>query len=204
MASFVKELGLGKIILVGHSLGSRSAMIYSAENPDGISHLILVAGPHYVNLVPSEHIDKEFFEEQARKQESTQVRFSSIEEVIQRLRATSLPYYGLCSDDTLRHVALHNTKKTLDGSLEWKWDKEAVGQTLRQVPGDLRPYIKRITCPVLIPWGKRALDLTPERVEFVKPFFPTAHWEFIEGTDYFMYLERPRSLAKVIKEFLAP
>src|SRR5919198_2306875 len=41
---------LGQIVLVGHSLGARTAMVQAAEHPERVSRLILCGGPHYSTL----------------------------------------------------------------------------------------------------------------------------------------------------------
>ena len=88
------------------------------------------------------------------------------------------------------------------GAWSGSGNTDAVAQTLSHIPDDLTSYIKRITCPVLIPWGKRDQDLTLERVPIVKSLFPTARWVLLDEVQYYIYLEAPESLAMVIGEFL--
>jgi pimeloyl-ACP methyl ester carboxylesterase len=176
-------------------------MIFAAQHPDNISHLIMVAGPHYVSVVPSDVREKKFRESRIREQESVQIRFDSAQQALESLRAPTSSYRSF-DEEMLRHLVTYNMNQNRDGSLEWKWDTDAVAQTLSHIPDDLTPYIKRITCPILIPWGKRDQDLTPERVPIVKPLFPTARWELLDDVQYYIYLETPESLAKVIGEFL--
>jgi len=199
--AFTRELGLETIILVGHSLGSRAGMILAAQHPDRISHLIMVGGPHYISMFPSDLKEKESRESSARERGSVQVRFGSTEEVLESLRAPTSSYRSF-SEEVLRHLVAYNMNHNPDGSVEWKWDSDAVEQTLSHIPDDLTPYVERISCPILIPWGKRSQDLTPERVPIVKPLFPTARWVFMEEAQYYMYLEAPGPLARLIREFL--
>ncbi len=199
--AFTRELGLETTILVGHSLGSRAGMILAAQHPHKISHLIMVGGPHYVSVVPSDLKEKELRDSRVREQGSVQVRFDSVQQALESLRAPTSSYRSF-GEEVLRHLVTYNMNQNRDGSVEWKWDADAVAQTLSHIPDDLTSYVRRITCPVLIPWGKRDQDLTPERVPIVKPLFPTARWVFMEDAQYFMYLEAPDSLARVIREFL--
>lgn len=199
--AFTRELGLETIILVGHSLGSRAGMIFAAQHPDRISHLIMVGGPHYISLFPSDLREKESRESRGQERGSVQVSFGSTEEAMESLRAPTSSYRSF-SQEVRKHLLTYNMNHHRDGSVEWKWNGDAVTQTLSHIPDDLTPYVRRITCPILIPWGKRSQDLTPERVPIVKPLFPTARWVLMEEAQYFIYLETPESLARVIGEFL--
>ena len=199
--AFSRELGLETVILVGHSLGSGVGIIFAAQHPDRISHLIMVGGPHYISVVPSDLEEQESRKRRAQEQQIVQFRFGSVEEALESLRAPTSSYRSL-SEEVLRHLVTYNMNHNRDGSLEWKWDSNAVAQTLSHIPDDLTPYLGHITCPVLIPWGKRSQDLTPERVPIVKPLFPTAQWVFLEEAEYYIYLEAPELLARNIREFL--
>jgi len=45
LASFCESLGMSSISLVGHSMGARNAMAYTARSPDMVAKLVIVDAP---------------------------------------------------------------------------------------------------------------------------------------------------------------
>src|SRR5205809_664364 len=41
-----------QVVLVGHSLGARAAMVHAAQYPERVSRMILVGGPHFSTIQP--------------------------------------------------------------------------------------------------------------------------------------------------------
>ncbi|MBI4641143.1 MAG: alpha/beta hydrolase [Candidatus Tectomicrobia bacterium] len=193
----VTALGIRKFALTGHSLGSRVGMIYTSLHPEKVSHLIMVAGPHYASLFDAPE-DVEEGRVGRERMKDRQVKFASKDEAIASIKAAR----PTVTDEVAQHMVQYNMHHSSDGSVEWKYDLEAAIETLSHIPDNLTPYVKKIRCPILIPWGNRPRDLTPERIPLVKPLFPTAQWVFIEKGEYFIYQENPEKLAQAIREFL--
>ena len=196
LRGLVETLGLGKIIIVGHSLGGRVAMIYAGLYPDEVSHIVLVGGPHYVSLF-------EVAGERERRtaptgQVGTPTKFASAYEAqayLQRARPT-------WTDEAVRHAVLYNMKHHPDGSVEFKYDPEKVALGLSHIPDNLTGYVRRIACPVLFARGPNSPQFPIERAREAASLFANCRIVDVEDSEYWIEAENPAALARVIREFI--
>ncbi len=197
LRGLVQALGLGKIIIVGHSLGGRVAMIYGGLYPDDVSHIVLVGGPHYVSLfeVPGAR--------QTRAAPTVQVgaltKFASTAEAQAYLRRARPTW----TDEAVQHAVLYNMNHQPDGSVEFKYDPQKVALGLSHIPDNLTKYVRRITCPVLIARGPNSPQLPIERAREAASLFANCRIVDVEGSEYWIEAENPAALARVIREFIA-
>ncbi|MFQ5879021.1 MAG: alpha/beta fold hydrolase [Dehalococcoidia bacterium] len=194
--AFAGALGLERFILAGNSLGVRVGIIYAAQRAQKVSHFIQVGGPHYSFLAPGE--DVEAWQTRARETRAAPRRFASAAEAKGALHASR----PSLSEEALEHIVQHNTNRHPDGSVEWKYDSEAVADGLAHALDDLRGYVRGIRCPTLMLRAEKSWELTPERMPQVEALFPTARWVTIEGAVYSLQLEKPAAVARAIRGFL--
>ena len=198
-------LKLKSVVFVSHSLGTRIGIVLAAENPRMTDRLVMVGGPHYASLFPDSPEAKEqreWFHERARMLARIPKVLSSKEEAKAFLLQPSSLLRAF-DDQILNFIVSSNTNQLSDGRVEWKWDPEAVGNGLMHAPDDLTGYISRLKCPILVPYGVRKYEQTPERIQAMKGRLPTSRWVPIHDADYYIYLEKPEELAGVILEFAA-
>lgn len=196
LRGLVQALGLGKIVIVGHSLGGRVAMIYAGLYPDEVSHIVLVGGPHYSSL----------FEISGERERRAAVagpmrpltKFASADEAQAYLRRARPTWTG----EAVRHAVLHNMNHQPDGSVEFKYDPEKVALGLSHIPDDLTEYVRRITCPVLFARGPNSPQLPIERAREAADLFANCRIVDVEDSEYWIECENPAALARVIREFV--
>lgn len=197
LEGFMDALGIQRCVLVGNSLGVRVGIIYTAQHPERVSHLVLVGGPHYAFLFEGEDLD--WWKNRAQEMRTGPRRFPSAAEAMQALHAARPSF----SQEALEHVIRYNMNHYPDGSVEWKYDPVHVAEGLEHVPDNLVPYITQLTCPILALRAEKSWELTPERMPKVEALFPTARWVTITGAVYTLQLEKPREVAQAIRDFLA-
>ena len=198
-------LKLKSVVFVSHSLGTRIGIVLAAENPRAVNRLVMVGGPHYASLFPDSPEAKEqreWFHERARMLARIPKVLSSKEEAKAFLRQPSSLLRAF-DDQILNFIVSSNTNQFADGRIEWKWDPEAVGNGLMHAPDDLTGYVSRLKCPILVPYGVRKYEQTPERIQAMKGRLPTSRWVPIRDAEYYIYLEKPEELARAILEFTA-
>jgi len=196
LRGLVQALGLGKIIIVGHSLGGRVAMIYGGLYPDEVSHIVLVGGPHYISLF-------EVAGERERRaaptvQVGTPTKFASADEAQAYLRRARPTW----TDEAVRHAVIHNMNHHPDGSVEFKYDPEKVALGLGHIPDNLTKYVRCITCPVIFARGPNSPQLPLERAREAASLFANCRIVDVEGSEYWIECENPAALARVIQEFV--
>jgi pimeloyl-ACP methyl ester carboxylesterase len=197
LEALAAQLGLGRFALVGHSLGGRVGIVYAAQHPERVSHLVLAGGPHYASLVPGS--DVEHWRQSAERMRNRPKRVGSVDEARAALRAAA-PQLG---DAAIEQQLRFSMREAADGTLEWKANGDWVAGGLDHALDDLSGYAKRIECPVLIVRAGKSWELTPERMPTVQAMFPTSRTVTLEGAVNNLQLEKPRELAAAIRESLA-
>ena len=193
---FLEQLGLGRAIVAGHSLGGRVAQVFAATYPDQASAIALVGGPHYSN----------FFQERDRvaavldgvqAMRTSQTEFPSAQAAAEYLRS----FRAGDSEESRRHRLEHNTRSLPGGGVAFKYDNVRVAQGLTHLAEDLSHHAARVTCPVAIVRGSSSTHLTRQEAERLVPFWRDSRIVEVEG-DYGLQMENPEGLARAILDFV--
>ena len=158
VAGFVEAQKMEKVGVVGHSLGARTAMVFAAEHPERVSHVILVGGPHFSTLQAG--ADVQHWQTQAKNMRERPQRMASADAAAEILRAS----YPKFTEQDIQHAVQYNTRPLADGGVEWRFEPEWVAKGLDHALDDLRPYAARIKAPVLVLRPHTSWELTPERM----------------------------------------
>ncbi|HEY2594723.1 MAG TPA: alpha/beta hydrolase, partial [Chloroflexota bacterium] len=189
---------LPRIVLVGHSLGARTAMVHAAKHPGRVSHMILVGGPHYSTIVPG--ADVEHWTNQSNTMRQRSRKIASAEEAAASLRAS----YPRFTEADVQHALKYNTRPVAGGGLEWKFEPGWVADGLTHALDDLRGYAAEIRCPILILRAKGSWELTPERMPTVVGVFPNAQVKVVDvDASANLEVEAPDEVATAIRNWLA-
>lgn len=196
LRALVNSLALRDFILVGHSLGGRVGQIYAGEHPEEVKGLILVAGPHYVSFFQ----EPALLEENRGRVETMRTSpqgFPSREEALRYLRQNRPGY----PEEAYQHILRHNTRQNPEGSVEFLFDKVKVADTLSHIPDDLKPYARKVRCPVLFIRGAKSQAMTRQRAEQCAAYYQNVRIVDIPG-EYVLQLENPKDVATAIREFV--
>lgn len=197
VAEFCAAVGTDRVVVAGHSLGSRSGMVFAAERPERVLALALVGGPHFGTIVPGEDVD--YWRAQAERMRQRPRRYASLADAREVIRNQ----YSFYSAAALDHVAQNNTNELPDGGVEWQYAPEWVADGLLHATDDLRSYAAQLKCPVLILRAEKSWELTPQRMPQVEAVFPEARVVTLEGVTQNLELEAPDRVADEIRAFLA-
>ncbi len=192
---FVEELGLGRAIVAGHSLGGRVAQVFAATHSEQCQAIILVGGPHYPNFFQERDRVNEVLEG-AERMRVSQTEFPSAEAALDSLRQAR----STDSEETMRHRVEHNTRSLPGGGVAFKYDKVRVAHGLTHIADDLRTYAKRATCAVGILRGSRDIHLSMEEAERIAHFWKDARISEVDAA-YNLEMENPGGLAQAILDF---
>jgi len=156
-------LGIGRMVIVAHSLGGRVATVFAGRHPERIAGLVLVdIGPE-VDLRGSLRIRQDV-------ESNLTPLFASVEEYA---RALSLSYPA-ATPDALRRMARHGVRQREDGKFELVMDPALRGITAgRSASADAEQQenalrqrmwdaLAALACPVLVVRGAASDILSPE------------------------------------------
>jgi len=192
IAHIVKTLDLRDLILMGHSMGGRNALFYTACCPQNVKRLILVdarpaSGPknsralkHHLVHLPLQAVS-----------------MGDVVQAIQKL-------YPYLSIKTSRHLAYYGYKQARQGQFVPKFDVRMSLQSNRLgcITEDLRPFLKNVACPTLIVRGAESLFLSRADTRKICRIMPRAMCQEIPMATHMPVQENPRAFQMVMSDFL--
>jgi 2-(acetamidomethylene)succinate hydrolase len=186
---FINALTLKKIILLGHSMGGRNAIVFAAEHPNRVSKLII---EDYGYGIPESVYDA--IEALVL---SNPEDFESEQEAFRHLKARS-PFYR---DDAVWNRIRNAFFETGKG-LRWKYDRNAVIETLKHLYIDLIPYLNAIKCPTLFIRGEHSTIFTREASIETLKINKNFEAQSVSKSTHFLQDENPEELLEKIRKFL--
>ena len=134
-------LGLGKVILLGHSLGAHIALRFAAEYPQRVSRLALFDGG--LDVRP------EILDSLGPAINRLGVEFPSLEAFLERMRG--LPLFAGRWNDYLERYFRYDVEVLSSGAVRAKAAKHAIEEELANLQRErLWVYHRQVKCPTLI------------------------------------------------------
>jgi len=189
------------LILVGHSFGGFLASLYTAEFPEHVEAMVLIA-PADVLVMPQKGAD--LFEA---------VRERLPEEMLEEYDAFLVEYFDFGSLFTKSEAELAALNEefaryyaaVVDVAVEEQgepggWMVSAMYVSMGQ-RYDYRKALEGVHAPVLVVYGED--DLQPESASRVYAnLFPSGQFAAIEGVGHFPFYEQPEAFSAIVAEFL--
>lgn len=205
-------LGMGQVVLIGHGLGARIALVLAARHPALISHLVLVDCPHVEPRHWPGMTRERFIRETAPKEHYTS-RSAFITVMHRELGAFWSPEV-----ETIIHTYVRNLP---DGRVEERLSVEHQ-RRIREALWEDRAlsYYGKIVCPVLlVPAAAQpqSSEELPERLENADEFAAAKGYMaeqvartiqhcsvlWMPDTVHDIQLQRPQALADTIEQFIS-
>lgn len=187
LADFIQALGVGKVHLVGNSMGGHIVALYAARYPDRVRSLALfdnagVTAPH----------KSELFDllEQGRPNPLVVTRVSDYD----RLMDFVFVDPPVLPAPLKRYLA--------DRAIANQAHYEAVFQQLVQRYIPLEPELPKIQAPTLLLWGDQDRVLDVSSLDVMKPLIPHASTVVMKDCGHAPMIERPAETARHYQAFL--
>jgi len=198
LAKLIDDIDVGPVAIVSHSLGGGISLRYAGLFPEKVSKLLAVEGiaslPDEMRVERTRPLNERlarWVEVRRHLSGRPAYRYRSLDEAIARMRQAN----GDLTAAQVRHLAVHAVRRNEDGSFSWKYDPYVRSQT-PFVPADVDSGAiwARITCPVLLAWGRRSWNNTDPAAAGVVEMFPNAravgfdggHWLHHDCFDAFL------------------
>jgi pimeloyl-ACP methyl ester carboxylesterase len=187
--SFIRELELDRLTLVGHSFGGQVAIKSAAGLNNQLAALVVIDSRTHIGERAAR------FMESLRK--LPQPVYRSFDDAVQRFRL--LPIDHQTSPEVLQHIARRAVRQREDGTWTLKFDRRAMVNTKIS---DLTSELQTLRCPLLVVRGAES-KLIPASVlqDFVEAA-PHAECHAIQGAHHHVMLDQPQALATAMREFL--
>ncbi|MFD7668964.1 alpha/beta fold hydrolase [Streptomyces sp. NPDC059788] len=183
LAEDVREItehyGWERVVLVGHSLGSATAMTFADRWPERVAALVLMGTAATFRLPfrrPETPVTRETFPDFVREANA---------------RARPVFFHERHPDTARRVCAAWSTVPF-----------ETHRQLMTLVHPDLRDLVRRLTVPTLVVAGEHDRCTPPEQAVWIHENHQDAELAVISDTAHFMYVEDAPAVASAIDAFL--
>lgn len=191
---FIDSLQIDKLILLGHSMGGRNALFYTACRPEKVDRLILVD-----TRLENSPEAKLALEKQLKSLPIRTKQIRSVEDALHRI----FPYLpkGACN-----HIAKHGYRRDHAGWLVPKYDLrmsrqlKATGDT--KPDPDFRQMMNNIACPTLYIKGKESHFVSEKEFHGLRRAMNAVDFQIIPQASHMPAQENPAHFKKAVLAFL--
>jgi pimeloyl-ACP methyl ester carboxylesterase len=152
---------------VGHSLGAAVTLLYAGIYPDRVKKVVAIEGvglPPFRRMQQTPPADRirNWIEKVRGMEQRTPHDYPNLASAVARMKEAN-PFL---TEEVAEHLTLHGTNWNADGSITWKFDNYArLGAPYGMNLDDATSVMARITCPVLLFWGRQSFALDPDLAE---------------------------------------
>jgi pimeloyl-ACP methyl ester carboxylesterase len=203
LLGFMDSHQIEKPILLGHSMGGKSAMKFSSLYPERVSHLIVVdiAPKSYKEIAHRRNDELSHHQILGAMCAVDPKKVSSREEIEEQLVKT-------IGSERIRQFLMKNVRREKNGEFSWQLNLVALWNHLDLIMDgvnydELLPSAPLSGFPVLFIKGQKSPYITDEDEEKIKWIFPYTDFYPIPDAGHWVHAEQTEVFIKAIKEFLA-
>ncbi len=177
-AQFIHQISTGPVTIIAHSLGAAVTLRYTGLFPENVQKLVAIEGsggmpPMFAKRAARPFVEKwrDWIDERRLVSGRQSRRYATLGDAIARMREENT---GL-SEEQIMHLTLHAVTRNEDGSYSWKFDPYVRHSAPVDISSEDREALwGRITCPVLLPWGRTSWNGDPDE-DGTTALFQNAH-----------------------------
>ncbi|MBT3253007.1 MAG: alpha/beta fold hydrolase [Candidatus Marinimicrobia bacterium] len=185
---FIAQERLENVHIVGHSMGGKVGMRFASHNPDMVKSLTVldigldrVEGKHDLILKALSAINPD--------------EFSSRDEIKMELQ-------NLIPSPPIQQFLLKNILRRLDGSLAWKFNRDALLDHYNDLTMNLE-LEQSFIGSVLFLRGENSDYLEPSLPTEILQYFPLAQIQTVEGAGHWLHADKPDVLSTLVLDFIS-
>ncbi len=184
---FLAARGLATAMVIGHSMGGKTAMQFALQFPGRVEKLIVA------DMAPRAYapVHGKFFSAQL----ALDLKSFSTRQQIEDALASEIP------DLVLRRFLLKNLGRSSTGEFFWKINLRGVAENYTQLRAPAthpRPFAR----PALFIRGGKSDYLKPEDEPLIRELFPLAQIQTIAGAGHWVHADAPAEFLRLALDFL--
>lgn len=187
LKEFIDDQKLEQPVILGHSMGGKTAMNFALAHPDSLSKLIVVdIAPRYYDL---EHYTI-----------LKGLNAIPIDTITSRNEADEV-LAGYVHESDVRQFLLKNLQRKAEGGFSWKINLPLITEQLANIGVDMQ-YPGKFDKPTLFIRGKRSNYVRDSDLDRIKEVFPQASLETME-TGHWVQAEKPQEFVELVMNWLS-
>lgn len=201
LLEFMDDYGLSKAIILGHSMGGKAAMWFSAMHPSRVSQLIIA------------DISPRSYTESASEQGHSDFHTKVIKSMLS-VDFTNAPGLGnidrqlekMIPDKPLRQFLMKNIEKGPERKFYWRLNLQALLNNLENLSAGLESFIQEGKVlnqfPVLFIRGENSGYIREPDLQIIRQLYPYAQVVTIVNAGHWLHAEQPVEFIRVVKKQL--
>ena len=187
LIEFLDDVGLKSVVLLGHSMGGKTAMFAATSHPERIWKLIVAdMGVKRYSENPAEILDV--------------LRQLPVEKLATRREADALLAQKI-SDLAVRQLLLKNLARKRDGRFFWRIPLQTLRAASRNILIAL-PDDARFEGPVLFIRGEKSPYIRDEDVPEIRQHFPKMSLKTIPNAGHWLHVEAFDAFVQAVHRFI--
>lgn len=183
-----RENNLKDVIILGHSMGGKTAMQFVANHPELTDKLIVadIAPKHYpphqndvIEALYSVELDNITSRKEAEEQLGKKI-----------------------NDFGTKQFLLKNLYWKDDNKLAWRFNLDVIANNIEKVGETFEVESKTINVPTLFLRGEKAKYILDEDIPQIKKIFPNAEVKTIANAGHWIHAEQPKAFYNAVMEFI--
>ena len=190
-ADLAAFIGHGPVVLVGHSLGARNAIVAGAMRPDAIAGVVAIEFTPFIGKAAFDALDS--------RVAGGPRSFGDLGDLTGYL---TWRYPGLPADAVSRR-ARHGYAARADGRLAPLADAGAMRATCAGLREDLAADLRRLAVPAVLIRGADSRFVSDQAFAAARALRPDLPGVIVDHADHYVPEEQPAEVARIIREFTA-
>ncbi len=176
------------VIVVGHSMGGKTAMVLALRHPE------LVQGLAVVDIAPDDSSHGYGFAGLVAALRDLDLSGLELRSEADEALAPAIP------DPSVRAFLLQNLRRSRRG-FRWQCNLDLIGEALPTISGWPADVDGRYDGPVLWLRGGRSDYVRDEHIPAMRRMFPRARLNTIEGAGHWLHSENPDAVTEALRSF---
>lgn len=202
LLEFFTKQHIEKAVILGHSMGGKTAMLFAAKYPEKVKGLIVV------DIAPAGYASVNEFSPQAIAHLNIVNAMLSVDLAQYNTRTEiETELAKTITDAAIRQFIMKNVHRNADHSFNWKLNLKALSNALPEIMGSIHlekvlAHKEPIHIPTLFIRGGRSNYLLPEHYAEIKTYFSEAQIETIPNAGHWVHAEQPVLFEQTVTHFL--
>ena len=189
LSVFIEEHEIVNPIIIGHSMGGKTAMTYALENAGAVKKLVVI------DISPRRYPERKIHTQVISQMMSIDLDLVTTRTEVEKILDTQIP------DSRVRMFIMKNLYYKIHGKLAWRLNLEAINQSMDLLfDGISSDY--SYPGPSLFIRGGESDYILDSDIPLIENLFPSAIIKTIPGASHWVHADAPEELCFLLSSFL--
>jgi len=197
---FLEKHTIHKPVILGHSMGGKTALAFGLKHPEMVSKMIVV------DISPLGYGKHHHSPEHAIHERIIHALLSIQPDILTSRDEADMLLQKSIALPAIRQFLLKNLKRKPDGGFYWALNLQAIADNLSAIFAGVIPEIRSDQnvprFPLLFIKGEYSGYIKKHDEKAIHDFFPWALIETMHGAGHWVHAEQPAALLKTVRDFI--